>query len=267
MVKLIFLFTIIISCSTSKITNTNLTHEMKSHLFKMQNLASSYKGKKDQFLDSVVFDRCFDNWSKEVEQLNRLLLVDDLKDSSKKLDAWYRLGTYHSYVGESNKVIYYYDLLLSEKISNDRKSNIYYNFGELYERNELFVMAKASYEESLKFNSDNARSEFKLALLEMQVGLYEKSSKRLIRIVKKYPKSNLVKFYLGMSYYYSGSLDQLKNKVLRLLDEKSDESVLLNLAISLEKNSDKKTMSDLENFQPSFFVYRDFKEFILAKYK
>jgi len=267
MVKLIFLFSIIISCSTSKVTNTNLTHEMKSHLFKMQNLASNYKDKQDQFLDSVVFDKCFDNWSKEVEQLNRLLHSDNQKDRSKKLDAWYRLGTCHSYVGESNKVIYYYDLLLSENISKDRKANIYHNYGELYEQKSLFVMARASFEESLKFNPGNELSEFKLGLLEMQVGLYEKSSKRLIKISKKYPKSNLIKFYLGMSYYYSGSLDQLKNKVLRLLDEKSDESVLLNFAISLEKNSDKKTMSDLENFQPSFFVYRDFKEFLLTKYK
>lgn len=263
---LILGFLALASCASNKKKDEMaMTIAMKDNLFASQNKFENIIKTNDPLFLSTRKNSCIKNWGKEVFKLKK-----QLRKASKdheRVRIWFNLGNCYNYVKQMEQSFYYYDLVLGSGTKDTKLlSVIYYNIGQIYERSGQLTLAYSYYENANKNDDPSSLSIFKLALLEFKQGEYRLSIKYLNQLAKRFPKSEIVRFLLGVNYFHLNEKESIKNKVLPRLVEKSESRILLNMALDLNnKKLSKSLVGDLENLEVDFKLHRDFKEFLLGK--
>jgi hypothetical protein len=138
--------------------------------------------------------------------------------------------------------------------------------GQIYELNGQHSLAYSYYENSYKNDDPSSLSLFKLAILELKQREFRLSIKYLNILHKRYPKSNLVNFLIGVNYFHLNEKSAVINKVLPRLDEKSVSKVLMAMALDLNEDKKKKSLeADLSNLDVVFSMHQEFKQYLLGR--
>lgn len=265
MARLIPILLILISCSTVKKDNDlGLTVAQRDKYFAEQNHLEMLLAANDQLFLSYKPEGCVQDWTKYVTPLkDRLKKVVDDKQRYK---IWFELGNCYILIGEYKKAIYYYDLVLGLNYKNKVvDSSIYFNLGQLYEMYNRDFLAYSFYQSALESRDKRHYSLLKLGMLEYKQAEFVKSNQYFQQLQRYYPGSDLVRFFIGVNYFHLEKKDQLINKVLTKLDEKSPSRVLLVMALDIaEKKNLKQLEADLRNLDLSLSLHKEFKSYLLA---
>lgn len=264
MAKLILVLLILVGCATSNRERKEvLNRDMQSKLFKLQEILEAYKNSNDQLLSSLPIDSCLLKWEANVKMFRKQLAAEF--DIKKKATFWLRLGHCYNYVGLENKSLYYYDLALSSgAISGFQKSTISYNMGRAFVQKGLDVLAESYFSEALRLDSQNILAIIEKSLIYTKQGSYQESLRLLNSLVKRFPKSNFVRFLVGINYYGLGDTESLQGKVIPLINDKREEALLLSIARdSLVRNQKQEELFDrLGSIETSLPLYRSFKDLL-----
>jgi tetratricopeptide (TPR) repeat protein len=255
-----------ISCATTKSRDEEtLTVTMKNNLYSSQDKFENILKTNDPVFLSLKKNTCINNWGKEVFALKKKLRT--IKKTSEKVDVWFKLGNCYNYVKDTERVIYYYDLVQGSGTKDTKLlSIIYFNMGQIYELNGQNSLAYSYYENAYKNDDPSSLSLFKLAILELKQREFRLSIKYLNILYKRYPKSNLVNFLIGVNYFHLNEKSAVINKVLPRLDEKSVSKVLLAMALDLSEGMKKKSLeADLSNLEVVFSMHQEFKQYLLGR--
>ena len=256
----------LISCASTKNKNEEpLSVSMKNNLYSTQDKFENILKTKDPIFLSLKKNTCINNWGKEVFLLKKKLRT--IKKNSEKTEIWFKLGNCYNYVKDTERVIYYYDLVQGSGTKDTRMlSVIYFNMGQIYELNGQHSLAYSYYENSYKNDDPSSLSLFKLAVMEFKQREFRLSIKYLNILNQRFPKSNLVNFLIGVNYFHLNKKTVLINKVLPRLDEKSESKVLMAMALDLsEEKINKSLEADLKNLEVEFSMHQEFKQYLLGR--
>lgn len=268
MEKLIIFSALVLSllgCAQTKKSNGDLSYKQKEILFATQNELASLKALRDPFYNGIAKDKCLKDWSGYVASQRRLLIK--YKTIDKKTKVWTQLGSCYVFIGQYKNAFYYYDLALSfsgKKVN--QKSTILSNIGAVYEKIGLPVMAESYYQRSLSTYPNNSFASFKLALGYLKSGDFHKGNKILKRLLKRFPKSRVLRSTIGVSFALLGDVDSLRNKVFPFYNEKDIEKVLFKLSIKVlnGKLSDD-ALSDLKDLEFEKKILINFQNFLIKE--
>lgn len=258
--SLIFLF----SCATNKKKEDLLDIKKREELFSNQRNIDNLLKMKDVLFATVKSKKtCTQNWLKTVESYKQSLL--GLKTDKKRVRIWFKLGNCYNFVGDYKRSMYYYDLVLSQRINDTNiLAKLNYNIGQIYELSGQLDIAFSYYKEAFKYDDPSSLSLFKLAMLEFQQAEFESSLIYLNKLSRRIPRSKTVKFLQGVNYFHQNKRSLIRNKVLNSLDEKSVEAILLSIALDIEEGDKKKLETDLENLEVETFFAESFKKHLLS---
>lgn len=222
----------------------------------------------DSYLESILRNSCFDDWGEKVY---------DIKDRLKKVTTkmkpklWFELGNCYNYVGDFNKALFYYDLVENSGVKDTKiLSIVYSNTGEIYSNKKHSDMAVSYFQKAYNLDDPTSLSLFKLGIYSSEWGMYRKSIRHFSELSKRYPKSNLIKYLIGIQYFLLGDEDFLKDKVLSRLDEKYIGAQLLKKALEVKKVNNKMKenfLSELEDLDSPISYFKNFQNLIRQKVK
>ncbi len=264
--KLLIILGILISCAGSKNRgqNANLSISMKDNLYRNQDELELIKLLKDPYLLKAAEVKCSNNWGATVDKYKESLKRE--KNILNKARLWHKLGDCFLLVGEYKKSIYYYDLVEASGLKDTKiLAVMYYNLGQIFESFGQLVLAKTYYELAYKNDDPKSFSLFKLALIEHRLGEFDLSNSYIKKLIPRFPKSESIRFIMGVNYFHMKKLGLIKSKVLSRLDEKSNSRVLLELAIGTKTKQDKeKLRNDIVNFETNFGLHNSFKKYLIS---
>lgn len=254
------------SCATNNKTDFTLPLELKNKLFATQENFEILRGINDSLFLPLKENKCLDEWEKVVEGLIKKLRSS--KTNKERVGIWYDLGNCYNYVAEYNKAIYYYDLVLTvEKRNKPMLSIVTSNIGIIYEIKGLNILAKSYYEKSLAYNRNNHLSHYLISMDYIRQGEFSKSDAILLSLMKKLPKSRVVRSSLGVSFILSDNPFELKNKVLNFFNEKVEEKVLFQLSMKMYAGKHTKDdIEDLKDLELKFPLLNNFRNYLLNKF-
>lgn len=262
---LFFVF-VISGCATNKKTDFTLPLELKNKLFATQENFEIYRSINDPLFAPLKENKCLDEWEKTVEGLIKNLRLS--KSNKERVLIWYNLANCYNYVSEYNKAIYYYDLVLTVEKKNKKMLSVATsNIGLIYEIKGLNVLSKSYYERSLAYDKNNHIASYLIAYDYIRQGELVKAEQILSTLMKKLPKSRVVRSTLGVSFVLSDNEYELKSKVLSFFNEKVEEKVLFQLSQKLYAGKHSKDdLDDLGELELKFPLLNNFRKFLLNKF-
>ena len=230
MAKLIPLILLFVSCAQNqKKSEVFLSINMRDSLFAQQSRVESYKNIKDEFFTSLKVDACLVKWEEEVAKLKKKLREESA--DTNKAQLWFDLGNCYNYVGRDKLTLFYYDLALSSKKLNSKQNSVIsYNFAQIYGKKNMPVLVESYLRESLNYNPVNSLALVDLSLIYSQQGEHAQALRILSPLKKKFPRSDFVNFLIGVNYFGMADSGGLESKVLKYINDKSSEALMLSVA-------------------------------------
>ncbi len=265
-VLLIITFLFIYGCSGFRTQPDQMLNvKSQQNLFGSQAMYENLVKTGDRVFLPLSKNTCVKNWV-DTYKKHKAILKNTEKPKD-KLQSWFELGTCYCYTKEYKKTQYYYEMVLAQpQVTNKMKSIMNFNLAQIYELNNQLNLARIFYRKAMTDSELKPLGLLQLSLLDLHAHEFNDSLHNLDTLKRLVGRSEIVDFLRGVNYFHLNKNDQLINKVLKQMDEKSVGSILLKMALDVrERNNVKKLEADLRNLEAPFSLHANFKGYLLKK--